>query len=63
MVTWIPVSSPFVRFADRFVLFSVISQRPHEYRFVDPALGFTAAINFFVFQAFLIPYEIGRCPL
>ncbi|KIY65292.1 hypothetical protein CYLTODRAFT_492447 [Cylindrobasidium torrendii FP15055 ss-10] len=43
MVTWIPVSSPFVRFADRFV---------------DPALGFTAAINFFVFQAFLIPYEI-----
>ncbi|KAF9053945.1 general amino acid permease AGP2 [Hymenopellis radicata] len=43
MVTWIPISSPFVRFADRFV---------------DPALGFTAAINFFVFEAALIPYEI-----
>ncbi len=27
-------------------------------RFVDPALGFTAAINFFVFEAALVPYEI-----
>ncbi|TFK42322.1 general amino acid permease AGP2 [Crucibulum laeve] len=43
MVTWIPISSPFVRFADRFV---------------DPALGFCAGINFFVFEAALIPYEI-----
>ncbi|PBK78392.1 general amino acid permease AGP2 [Armillaria solidipes] len=43
MVTWIPISSPFVRFADRFV---------------DPALGFTAAINFFVFEAALVPFEI-----
>ncbi|KIY65293.1 general amino acid permease AGP2 [Cylindrobasidium torrendii FP15055 ss-10] len=43
MVTWIPISSPFVRFADRFV---------------DPALGFAAGINFFVFEAAMIPYEI-----
>ncbi|KIK59626.1 hypothetical protein GYMLUDRAFT_74504 [Collybiopsis luxurians FD-317 M1] len=43
MVTWIPISSPFVRFADRFV---------------DPALGFCAGINFFVFEASLIPFEV-----
>ncbi|KAK1231997.1 general amino acid permease agp2 [Marasmius sp. AFHP31] len=43
MVTWIPISAPFVRFADRFV---------------DPALGFATGINFFVFEAFLIPFEI-----
>ncbi|KAG2019910.1 general amino acid permease AGP2 [Coprinopsis cinerea AmutBmut pab1-1] len=43
MVTWMPISAPFVRFADHFV---------------DPALGFCAGINFFVFQAILIPFEI-----
>ncbi|KAF4615234.1 hypothetical protein D9613_002639 [Agrocybe pediades] len=43
MVTWIPVSSPFIRYADRFV---------------DPALGFCAGVNFFVFEAALIPFEI-----
>ncbi|PPR01094.1 hypothetical protein CVT26_016000 [Gymnopilus dilepis] len=43
MVTWIPISSPFVRFADRFV---------------DPALGFAAGMNFFIFEAALIPYEM-----
>ncbi|KAL0948255.1 hypothetical protein HGRIS_010851 [Hohenbuehelia grisea] len=43
MVTWIPISSPFVRFADRFV---------------DPALGFCAGVNFFVFEASLVPFEI-----
>ncbi|KAF8197563.1 general amino acid permease AGP2 [Pholiota molesta] len=43
MVSWIPISSPFVRFADRFV---------------DPALGFCTGINFFVFEAILIPFEI-----
>ncbi|KAF9484673.1 general amino acid permease AGP2 [Pholiota conissans] len=43
MVTWIPVSSPFVRFADRFV---------------DPALGFCTGVNFFVFEAILIPFEV-----
>ncbi|EEB88377.1 hypothetical protein MPER_13820, partial [Moniliophthora perniciosa FA553] len=43
MVTWIPISAPFVRFADRFV---------------DPALGFCTGINFFIYEAFLIPFEI-----
>ncbi|KAJ7343274.1 general amino acid permease AGP2 [Mycena albidolilacea] len=43
MVIWIPIASPFVRFADRFV---------------DPALGFCAGINFFVFEAMLIPFEV-----
>ncbi|KAF5331174.1 hypothetical protein D9619_005353 [Psilocybe cf. subviscida] len=43
MVTFIPISSPFVRFADRFV---------------DPALGFASGINFFIFQTALIPFEI-----
>ncbi|KAF9496890.1 general amino acid permease AGP2 [Pleurotus eryngii] len=43
MVTWIPISSPFARYADRFV---------------DPALGFVAGINFFVYEAILIPFEV-----
>ncbi|KAF9061914.1 general amino acid permease AGP2 [Rhodocollybia butyracea] len=43
MVTFIPISSPFVRFADRFV---------------DPALGFCAGINFFIYEAALIPFEV-----
>ncbi|KAF9448030.1 general amino acid permease AGP2 [Macrolepiota fuliginosa MF-IS2] len=43
MVSWIPISSPFVRYADHFV---------------DPALGFCAGVNFFVFEAALIPFEI-----
>ncbi|KAF9053050.1 general amino acid permease AGP2 [Panaeolus papilionaceus] len=43
MVSWIPVSSPFVRYADRFV---------------DPALGFCAGVNFFIFETALIPFEI-----
>ncbi|PBK80721.1 general amino acid permease AGP2 [Armillaria gallica] len=43
MVSWIPISSPFIRFADRFV---------------DPALGFCAGINFFLYPAILIPFEI-----
>ncbi|EKM82454.1 hypothetical protein AGABI1DRAFT_104437 [Agaricus bisporus var. burnettii JB137-S8] len=43
MVSWMPISSPFVRYADHFV---------------DPALGFCAGINFFVFEAALIPFEI-----
>ncbi|KAF5331175.1 hypothetical protein D9619_005352 [Psilocybe cf. subviscida] len=43
MVTFVPISSPFVRFADRYV---------------DPALGFAAGINFFVFQAALIPFDM-----
>ncbi|KAL4251425.1 Amino Acid-Polyamine-Organocation Superfamily YAT [Pleurotus pulmonarius] len=43
MVTWIPISSPFARYADRFV---------------DPALGFVAGVNFFVYEAILIPFEV-----
>ncbi|KAM6500245.1 general amino acid permease AGP2 [Amanita muscaria] len=43
MVTWIPISSPFIRFADHFA---------------DPALGFAAGINFFIFLAALVPFEI-----
>ncbi|KAL0954516.1 hypothetical protein HGRIS_003483 [Hohenbuehelia grisea] len=43
MVTWIPISSPFARYADRFV---------------DPALGFCAGINFFIYEAVLVPFEI-----
>ncbi|KAF9469326.1 amino acid permease-domain-containing protein [Collybia nuda] len=43
MVTWIPISSPFVRFADRFV---------------DPAFGFCAGVNYFALQAILIPFEV-----
>ncbi|KAK0476032.1 general amino acid permease AGP2 [Armillaria novae-zelandiae] len=43
MVSWIPISSPFIRFADRFV---------------DPALGFCAGINFFLYPAILVPFEI-----
>ncbi|KAF5386794.1 hypothetical protein D9615_001606 [Tricholomella constricta] len=43
MVTWIPISSPFVRFADHFV---------------DPALGFCAGYNFFALQAALVPFEV-----
>ncbi|KAJ3906856.1 general amino acid permease AGP2 [Lentinula edodes] len=43
MVTWIPITSPFVRFADHFV---------------DPALGLCAGVNFFVFEAALIPFEV-----
>ncbi|KAJ3934810.1 MAG: general amino acid permease AGP2 [Lentinula lateritia] len=43
MVTWIPITSPFVRFADHFV---------------DPALGLCAGVNFFIFEAALIPFEV-----
>lgn len=43
MVTYIPVSSPFVRFAGRFV---------------DDAFGAAAGWNFFVFEAAMVPFEI-----
>ncbi|KAI0145076.1 amino acid transporter [Xylariaceae sp. FL1272] len=43
MVTYLPLSSPFIRFAGRYV---------------DPAFGFAAGWNFFVFEAVLVPYEI-----
>ncbi|KAI4660603.1 uncharacterized protein J4E78_005307 [Alternaria triticimaculans] len=46
MVTFLPISSPFIRFAGRFV---------------DDAFGFAAGWNFFVFEAALVPFEIVAC--
>ncbi|KAF2018851.1 hypothetical protein BU24DRAFT_342161 [Aaosphaeria arxii CBS 175.79] len=46
MVTFLPISSPFIRFAGRFV---------------DDALGVAAGWNFFVFEAALVPFEIVAC--
>ncbi len=46
MVTYLPISSPFIRFAGRYV---------------DEAFGVAAGYNFFVFEAFLVPFEIVAC--
>lgn len=46
MVTYLPISSPFVRFAGRYV---------------DEALGFAAGWNFFIFEAALVPFEVTAC--
>lgn len=46
MVTYLPVSSPFIRFAGRYV---------------DDAFGVAAGWNFFVFEAALVPFEIVAC--
>ncbi|KAB5535273.1 putative carnitine transport protein [Coniochaeta sp. 2T2.1] len=46
MVTYLPISSPFIRFAGRYV---------------DPAFGFAAGWNFFVFEAMMVPFEITAC--
>lgn len=46
MVTYLPLSSPFIRFADRYV---------------DEAFGVAAGYNFFVFEAFLVPFEVVAC--
>lgn len=43
MVTYLPIPSPFVRFGSEWV---------------DDALGFAMAWNFFLNEAFLIPFEI-----
>ncbi|PFH51754.1 hypothetical protein AMATHDRAFT_74783 [Amanita thiersii Skay4041] len=43
MVTWMPISSPFVRFADHFV---------------DPAFGFCTGFNYFIFEVALVTFEI-----
>ncbi|KAJ6563482.1 amino acid permease/ SLC12A domain-containing protein [Mycena sp. CBHHK59/15] len=43
MVTWIPISSPFARFADRFV---------------DEALGVCSGVNFFMSLGLSVPFEI-----
>lgn len=46
MVTYLPISSPFIRFADRYV---------------DEAFGVAAGYNFYLFEAFLVPFEIVAC--
>lgn len=46
MVTYLPISSPFIRFAGDYV---------------DQALGFAAGWNFFIFEAALVPFEITAC--
>lgn len=45
-VTYLPISSPFVRFAGRYV---------------DEAFGFAAGWNFFIFEAALVPFEVTAC--
>ncbi|TQS31782.1 hypothetical protein Golomagni_07927, partial [Golovinomyces magnicellulatus] len=46
MVTYLPISSPFIRFAARYV---------------DEAFGFAAGWNFFIFEAALVPFEVTAC--
>jgi amino acid transporter len=46
MVTYLPISSPFVRFAGRYV---------------DEAFGVAAGYNFFIFEAALVPFEVTAC--
>ncbi|KAF2725224.1 amino acid transporter [Polychaeton citri CBS 116435] len=48
MVTYLPISSPFIRFAGRYV---------------DEAFGFACGINFFIFEAIMVPFEIVACNL
>ncbi|KKK17874.1 hypothetical protein ARAM_005155 [Aspergillus rambellii] len=48
MVTYLPISSPFVHFAGRYV---------------DDAFGMAAGYNFFIFEAALVPFEITACNL
>jgi amino acid transporter len=62
MVTWIPISSPFVciessspKHASDIPYIFQVRFADH---FVDPALGFCAGINFFVFEAALVPFEV-----
>ncbi|KKA28644.1 hypothetical protein TD95_001892 [Thielaviopsis punctulata] len=46
MVTYLPVSSPFIHFAGRYI---------------DEAFGFAAGWNFFIFEAALVPFEMVAC--
>jgi yeast amino acid transporter len=48
MATYLPISSPFIRFSGRYV---------------DEAFGFAAGWNFFVFEAIMVPFEITACNL
>ncbi|KAK6530579.1 hypothetical protein TWF281_007421 [Arthrobotrys megalospora] len=43
MVSYLPISSPFIRFAGRFV---------------DEAFGVATGYNFFIFEAMMVPFEI-----
>lgn len=43
MVSYLPISSPFITFAGRFV---------------DEAFGVATGWNFFLLEAFLVPFEI-----
>ena len=45
-MTYLPISSPFIRFAGRYA---------------DEAFGFAAGWNFFVFEAILVPFEMTAC--
>ncbi|KAI5815007.1 amino acid permease/ SLC12A domain-containing protein [Pyronema omphalodes] len=46
MVTYLPISSPFIRFSGRFV---------------DESFGVAAGWNFFIFEAAMVPFEIVAC--
>ncbi|KAM0708122.1 hypothetical protein Q7P35_004772 [Cladosporium inversicolor] len=46
MVTYLPISSPFIRFAGRYG---------------SEAFGFAAGWNFFIFEAILVPFEMTAC--
>lgn len=48
MVTYLPISSPFIRFAGRFI--------GHPF---EVAVGY----NFFIFEAAMVPFEIVACNL
>ncbi|KAK1138668.1 general amino acid permease agp2 [Aspergillus melleus] len=48
MVTYLPISSPFIRFASRYV---------------DESFGMAAGWNFFVFEAAMVPFEITACSM
>lgn len=61
MVTWIPISSPFVCNSISYIFdFNRRLQFQVRFadRFVDPALGFAAGYNFFALQAALVPFEV-----
>ena len=46
MVTYLPISSPFIRFAGRYV---------------DEAFGVASGYNFFILEAAMVPFEIVAC--
>ncbi|KAH6655392.1 putative general amino acid permease [Truncatella angustata] len=48
MVTYLPISSPFIRFAGRWI---------------DESIGFATGWNFFIFEAALVPFEVTACNL